>query len=142
MFARQYDSYWKDYQRLSGVGGGEVTELADLLIIVREVRNDMTDKKDATRAKKKGSQEMKERFRASIIAASTSRRKIKDGINKKDPGDERKVASIKSSLKKRIVCHRAGKAQMKMNRFGEHFNEADLARIDIEKHCLDFERKQ
>lgn len=28
-----------------------------------------------------------------------------------------------------------------MGRFGEHMKESDLARIDLEKKCLDFERE-
>lgn len=129
----QYESHEKVNHRLSGVSGGEMMELTDPLMTMKEARDDMANKKDAIRVEEKWREEEKKRSGASAISAATLRRETKDDINGEYLGDECEVASNQSSLKKGKINNFVGEIKTEMKMFGEHLKKVHLARIKIYK---------
>lgn len=138
----QYDSQDKDNLRLSGVGGGEMGELADLLMSMREARDDMLAQKDATKEEERKRETEKEIIGEHLMAAATSRRNSVAVDKDNEDNDDLDVLSNESSRKKRKLGRMENGLRNEMDAFGEHMKEADLARVELEQRRLDFERER
>jgi len=135
----QYNSHDNENQRLSGVGGGEMGELADLLMMMREARDDMDAKKTVDKETRKKDDEEKEEAGRRLVAASTSRRRSateSETINLEDDEDD---LSSQSARKKRRTSTPAPPGS-EMEAFGAQMKEAEIARVELEKERLAFDR--
>lgn len=75
-----YKCLQKDYnvadegnKRLSGVGGGEMGELADLLMTMREAKDDIDAHHKAVKTAQRGKDDEKERMEQALVDLATKR---------------------------------------------------------------------
>lgn len=130
-----FDKSDKRNQMMSGVGG-EVGELEELLMEMREARDDMDSKKGADRAAQKAADEEKERVGQELVAASLKR--------KQADVEEIEVSTDDETPRKKRTSRRTveNAAEKDLGKFGKVLHDADLARISFEREKLDFERER
>lgn len=127
--------------KLSGVGGGELGELADLLMSMREEREDMSLRKNAARNEETRRQERKEEAGRRIILAASSLShpvsKVNDDSDEEEEGIDKAASNNSARKKRRVVQH-----ESEMDLFGQHLKEAELARVVMEKDRLYLDRER
>lgn len=135
---KDYDHADNANQRLSGVGGGEMGELADLLMTMREAHDDLDVQKKAAKTAQKRKEEDKERMGQVLVDLATKRKnKSDDDDNTTEVCDEEPSSTAKKRKKRQTAL-----LETEMDRFGEHLKDADLARVDLDRERLAFEREK
>ena len=133
----QYAKLDDGNQRLSGVGGGEMGELADLLMTMREAKDDFDSQKKAIKTAERKKGEDKERMGAILVSAATKRKAASDSDSSE--GSDKDVISSEGengngSAKKKVKMRRALPLPAgEMDKFGLHLKEADIARVELER---------
>ena len=155
----QYGQMDDGNQRLSGVGGGEMGELADLLMTMREARDDWESQKKAVKTAEKKKEEDKQRMGEALMSAATARRSSTSSDEDQDGSGSSIADNGEEQLKREVEIvgvEQLGSVQKKrrkqrnwgaigvseMDRFGVHLKEADLARIELERERLAFEQER
>ena len=150
----QYDKNDSDNQRLSGVGGGEMGELADLLMTLMEARDDLEAKKKTAKLAEERKEEVQERMGRLLMVAAQKRKSSKDSETedsscRNENGaviidgveSEAHIRSTNGSVRKKKKTKMVYGADYSLDAFGEHMEDADLARISLERERLQFERE-
>ena len=160
-YKRQQDQYGRledGNQRLSGFGGGEMSELADLLMKMREARDDWESQKKAVKTAERRKEENKQRTREAFVSAATNRRASSSshedadmrGSPDPDTGavpavedveivDVEQQGSAKKNRRQKQKLYAVEVSEI--DRFGVHLKEADLAHIELERERLSFEQE-
>ena len=120
-------------QRLSGVGG-EVGEIEELLMEMREARDDLAVQKTAKKTAQQETDREKEIIGQALVEMSLKRRAS-------DNAREESIEEFPSSAKKTKRLKRM-ESGGEMELFGAHLRDADLARIELEREKLAFERER
>lgn len=129
----QYDTNDTANARLSGVGGGEMGELADLLMTMREARDDYVAEKTAAKDAERRRDADKERVGMDLMERAMRRPRLED-----DEGSEKDPDEMPSSKKRRVSM--GARERSELDNFGTHLKEGELARVGLEEARLDFER--
>lgn len=125
-------------QVLSGVGGGAMGEIEELLLGMREAKDDLAGRKRANKKRQAELDEKKDRAGRELVAAASKRRERE--TSKDDEEEDSKEGTPR--LRK---VKRAGMSSGigdDMEAFGRHLRDSDLARIELDRERLTFERER
>ena len=129
----QFDKRDSCERRTSGIGG-EVGELDELLMDMRQAREDFLVTKTAKKIAQRERDEEKDRVGKALVASATKRKQTDSGSTTEgEDGPTPKKAKSKSA--------RAAPS-MDMAAFSLNLRDADPAQIDLEREPLNFERER
>lgn len=121
---------------LSGVSGGAMGELDELLMGMREARDDLDAHKKAEHMERRAMDEAKERAGLALVDAATTRRSEEDDeVAEVVDG----TSASGSGRKKRRINLGFGDTG-DIDQFGLHLKEADMERVALERERLCFEK--
>ncbi|PXF42976.1 hypothetical protein BWQ96_07280 [Gracilariopsis chorda] len=114
---------------MSGIGDRELSELNELLLQMREAKDDLKKEKHAKKDKVAKEEEEKERIGKALVAASLSRNnKLSADYRCNEEGSESDSGvGPKDRNKDRMV--RGGGIGRELAKFGESLKESDMARL-------------
>ena len=143
----QYNQNDNENQRLSGVGGGEMGELADILMTMREAKDDWESQKKAVKTKERRKEEDKERMGQALVDAAKKRKRnssseVESGNGSENGGNGSENGGSPSSRKSKKLRFAANSSGGELDMFGAHLKEADLARTALERERLSFEQER
>ena len=141
----QFDESDNEQVRLSGVSGGEMGDLSELLRTMREAWEDFEAKKNAEKDATKRHEQEKERIGSTLVLAATKRGRDKESRIEEAVYDSEEalidtdVNANKSKKAKRSIGHYISGD---IERFGEHLRATDMVRIELDRECLQFEHER
>ena len=126
----------------SGIGGGQLSEMNELLSQMKEARGDMRSKKHADKEKVAREEADKERIGQELVGASIDRkRKLSPNYKSSGSSDGESDGERRSGGKRKRRKQRNNGMQGELAAFGEHLKESDLARVALEIEQLAFRRE-
>ena len=135
---------------LSGVAGGEMGELYQMLSQMRQERDSFVNEKGAVRSEKARREEEKERMGREVVKMALLR-KTKRSSEEEDiegsPGVEEDLSNGSESLgsgRKRRKIGRGRRLEVSsgLMAFSERLKEAKLARVALDREALNFEKEK
>ena len=110
--------------------GGEVSQLEDLLSLMREAKNDVIKERLSDKLAQAALEVEKEEAGFDLVTAATKRKRKTESEN-----------SCAISLSKRAHVSPV-KSDGDIESFGKYLHDADMARVELEREKLNFERER